>query len=735
LADVHPFTPTLKEWRHGIEVDCGPNWNWDVIEAAVARGPHPTACTPNAIALFEEDIEYQRLAGFCKIILWDNLKRTRPSNLKISPVAAIPQVGRRPRIILDLSFPVYQDVDGVITATQESVNDTTALRAPKEAVREIGKVLPRLLTYMRDTPAGLHILMSKLDISDGFWRLIVRDEDCYNFAYVLPQREGEPCRIVVPSAVQMGWVESPSLFCAVTETARDLAQHFVDAAIPLPPHHVESSMAIENVPMRGRTEAPTKLLQVYVDDFCYAATQSKDGAHIPTIRRAAIHGIEAVFPPPAITKHKEGKEPISASKLLKGDGKFESKKEMIGFRFDGIKRTVHLPPKKAAAYIKETHRILRRKSVPLKILQGVVGKLRHASIILPAARGFFTPINAAMKGSPKHIILGAKSEVRAALEDLCTLLRILASRPTHVRELVPDMPQYVGYHDAAAEGAGGVWFSLSDNMPPTVWRVAFPQDIASEVVSDDNPKGRLTNSDLELAAEVMAVGVALAVAPKVKHVPLGTLCDNTPTVSWIEKMASKAQGPTAGRLLRGLAVMLHSNKAGRLTTVHVPGVDNVLADVASRPAKAQKMFRAETSLSDTDFCSSFDIAFPLPDNQAWTLAEVPQWMKLCVFETLRGKRLALQRWTGPSATVTGERGRRTAGSTPKILGPDSQRARQPTDSSRLLLPCGKASSASEIKSKFSQSSGLCGMSPKGSFWTDTLTHDVPPRDSTPLTSQ
>jgi hypothetical protein len=73
-----------------------------------------------------------------------------------------------------------------------------------------------------------------------------------------------------------------------------------------------------------------------------------------------------------------------------------------------------------------------------------------------------------MKGSPKHIILGANSEVRAALEDLCTLLRILASRPTHVRELVPDMPQYVGYHDAAAEGAGGVWFSLVDNMSLTV---------------------------------------------------------------------------------------------------------------------------------------------------------------------------------------------------------------------------------------------------------------------------
>jgi hypothetical protein len=124
----------------------------------------------------------------------------------------------------------------------------------------------------------------------------------------------------------MGWVESPSLFCAVTESACDLAQHFVDAAVPLPSHQVESAMTIEDFPMRGRTVAPSKLLQVYVDNFCYAATQSKDGEHFPIIRRAAIHGIEANSPPPAITKHKDGKEPISASKLMKGDGNFESKR-------------------------------------------------------------------------------------------------------------------------------------------------------------------------------------------------------------------------------------------------------------------------------------------------------------------------------------------------------------------------------------------------------------------------
>jgi hypothetical protein len=193
LANVHPFTPTLMEWRHGIAVDCGPDWSWEVIEAAMTRNPHPTACTPEAVALFEEDIEYQRKAGFCKVIPWEEINWLCPPNLKISPVAAVPQVDRRPRIILELLVPVYHEVNGVVTATQASVNDTAALQAPSAAVKEISKVLPRLLTYMRDTPAGLHILMSKLDISNGFWRLIVRGMDCYNFAYVLPQREGEPC--------------------------------------------------------------------------------------------------------------------------------------------------------------------------------------------------------------------------------------------------------------------------------------------------------------------------------------------------------------------------------------------------------------------------------------------------------------------------------------------------------------------------------------------------------------
>jgi hypothetical protein len=56
LAGVHLFSPTLQEWEHGIPVDCSPDWEWGVIEAAVARGPHPTARTPESVALFQDDI-------------------------------------------------------------------------------------------------------------------------------------------------------------------------------------------------------------------------------------------------------------------------------------------------------------------------------------------------------------------------------------------------------------------------------------------------------------------------------------------------------------------------------------------------------------------------------------------------------------------------------------------------------------------------------------------------------
>jgi hypothetical protein len=50
-------------------VDCGPDWEWDVVEQAVARGPHRSALEPENIALVQEGIQYQVDAGFSRIML------------------------------------------------------------------------------------------------------------------------------------------------------------------------------------------------------------------------------------------------------------------------------------------------------------------------------------------------------------------------------------------------------------------------------------------------------------------------------------------------------------------------------------------------------------------------------------------------------------------------------------------------------------------------------------------
>jgi hypothetical protein len=235
-AEGHPFFPTLHEWAtKGVPVDCGLAWSWETVEAAVARGPHRSAIKPDGIALVHEDIQYQGDAGFCKVMTWQEIQRLRPKNLKILPIAVVPQRDRRGRIILDLSFPVYPEDKKHKEPIQAGVNETTAKLAPQGPVRKIGQVFRRLLNLISEAEAGEVVMLAKIDLSDGFWRMLVAEDQQWNFAYVMPDPPGAPIRIVVPSALQMGWAESPAYFCAATETGQDIIQGLVDDETELYP--------------------------------------------------------------------------------------------------------------------------------------------------------------------------------------------------------------------------------------------------------------------------------------------------------------------------------------------------------------------------------------------------------------------------------------------------------------------------------------------------------------------
>jgi hypothetical protein len=615
----HPFGETLEEWQSGVPVDCGETWARMAIEAAVARGPHPTARAADAVSLVHEDVAYQVKAGFSKIVLWDDIKTDLPSSFKISPVAVIPQDGRRGRIILDLSFAVRleqkPDRRKVGLLLQEAVNDTTVPLAPRRPVREIGKVLPRVLEFMASREEGQDILLSKVDLSDGFWRIIVEEAARWNFCYVMPDPPGAPIRIVVPSALQMGWMESPQYFCTATETGRDFIQWLVDQEIDCPPHPLEKFMLPQDLvgTIGPDKPAPTNeadkgasSINVYVDDYILAVVEDAARTLLRRITRATLYGVHSIFPPPEITNHIGGKDSVSIKKLEKGDATFMTKKLVLGFMLDGKERTVRLPLEKATNIDTELQRLLKKSRIPSKRFLSITGRISNATRILPAAKGLMTPLYKALRGTPKMIGLGKHSELRIALADLRQIIHSLGARETHVSELVQLTPQAAGTCDASAEGAGGVW--LGNHFHPTVWRIKWPPDVVERY-----RQGILTNSDLEMAAIIGQMLILEQLTPmRRQHCRL--FSDNTPAVSWTTNLVAKADSIVAARLLRALAMRSRTTEAALPLTTHWPGDQNHHADTASRSTSKfhSGPNRGESCIDDCSFLTLFRLTFYLP---------------------------------------------------------------------------------------------------------------------------
>jgi len=228
LALTHPAAETLLDWAtFGCPTKTGNNWSRQEIEEAIERGPHRSAMTPNAIAHFADVVREKVRTNQARVVEWDMIKDNPPQELKISPIAAIPHKSKAYRSILDLSFWLRLKNGGV----REAVNDTTEKTAPGGAIDQIGECLSRIMYAFAEIDEDEKIFMAKWDIKDGFWRMDCRAGEEWNFAYVLPQPPGEPVRLLVPTSLQMGWVESPPYFCTTTETARDVVSEYLDTAI------------------------------------------------------------------------------------------------------------------------------------------------------------------------------------------------------------------------------------------------------------------------------------------------------------------------------------------------------------------------------------------------------------------------------------------------------------------------------------------------------------------------
>ena len=184
LAIDHPAYEKLLEYATGgCPVKTGRDWTREEIHAAVARGPHVSALSTEALEHFAAESAEKVAAGYCRLVKWDDIKANPPSYMKVSPIAAIAHKSKAFRSILDLAFSLKLSP----TEWIPSVNENTEKTAPTWACDPMGHVLQRVIHAFAQANEAAKIFEVKWDIKNGFWRMNCRKGEEFNFAYVLPQ--------------------------------------------------------------------------------------------------------------------------------------------------------------------------------------------------------------------------------------------------------------------------------------------------------------------------------------------------------------------------------------------------------------------------------------------------------------------------------------------------------------------------------------------------------------------
>jgi hypothetical protein len=629
------------------------------MQAAIDRGPHKSALSPEAIDQLHLEVAEKVRCGQAKLVDWNDIKNDPPPQLKISPISMVPHKSRRFRTILDLSFAIRLQKGGRRT----SVNEGTVKSAPRGAIRQLGHSLGRIIHAFASTSDDEKVFMAKWDIKDGFWRLDCAQGEEWNFAYVLPQHGGKSTTLVVPNSLQMGWIESPPYFCAASETGRDVAEQYIEMPIGTVPDHkflpeTQASEAYNSLPEATPSphDAFRYLIEVYVDDYIGLATAAsrRQLDHVANSVMCAIHEI---FPPSDTPED----DPISFKKLVQQEGSWDTIKEILGFCFNGSDKTMWVNNGKRDALISTMKGWLRATSknatfgIPFRDFRSTLYKVRYAFLSIPAGKGLMSPFYSILGKEPTVVFLRRNHKLRTAIQECCIFLRSSVSHPTKCRSLVGGWPHIVGVTDASKHGVGGIVIGEAMAVAPTVFRFEWPACIKAELCSEANPGGSITNSDLELAALVLLFLVIETVVGDLQDKHVALYSDNSPSVHWIQRLAARSS-PAAMQLIRALALRLHTTRASPLTTLHIAGRSNAMTDVPSRSFGSEAKWHCP---SDDTFLTLFNTLFPLPKQNSWNLFRLSSAASTKVISILQMKAFALDEWrrlrkagklTGPSGS-------------------------------------------------------------------------------------
>jgi hypothetical protein len=139
--------------------------------------------------------------------------------------------------------------------------------------------------------------------------------------------------------------------------------------------------------------APT---EIYVDDYIQAA--QGDPPTLARIRQSLFHAIDDVFRPLHTVDNPHWTEPISVNKLCQGDASWSTCKMVLGWLIDTNAAIITLPPhrlERLCEILSEYPTTHQQASV--SAWHKLLGELQSMAVALPASRGLFSHLQAALQ--------------------------------------------------------------------------------------------------------------------------------------------------------------------------------------------------------------------------------------------------------------------------------------------------------------------------------------------------
>ncbi len=330
-----------------------------------------------------------------------------------------------------------------------------------------------------------------------------------------------------------------------------------------------------------RGQALRYSIELYVEDFMSIVIPTSK-AQLDHVANAIMLGIHDVFPANIV----DSNDPISEKKLKKGEGQYSTLKTLLGFDFDGNRKTMWLEEKKRAILLTTLKGWIRsgknKQGIPFKDFELVTAKLRHAFLALQGGKGLLSPCNRLLRKRPSVIYFHRNPPFFLAIKDMHTLLRESTTRPSRCKELVAGWPDYVGVCNESSFGAEGIIIGKLSECSPTVFQLQWPPDVTASVVSDKNRGGKITNLDLEMAGLLLLWLMIEHVCSLLTEKRVALFGDNSPTVSWVQRMACWSNFITK-QLIRILALRINAQRSCPLTpTLHISADQNTMTDIPLR---------------------------------------------------------------------------------------------------------------------------------------------------------